>query len=186
MRTGSDANGPIGSETGRFHGAGSNLFGPADARCLYLDGIDNTLNVIQQHRWDESLEEFYERSYLQLNIPNETLKSISEATAGRLVSQQHTTPSAILFFNWQHEPQLEAKLRRYSGSDSRFNRFTVAAGKIIELLAKLAENPRNRLDAADQISVVASTSKRSPVMPAHGPHVEFAGDVPTSEKTGLG
>lgn len=124
----------------------------------YLDGVDNTLNVFQQHRWDESLEEFYESFYIQINILNETLKTISEATAERLVTQQHTTPSIILLSNWQLDPQLEAKLRRYFGSGSRFNHFTVAARKIIELLAKLAENPGNRLDTADQVSLVASTS----------------------------
>lgn len=121
---------------------------------VYSDGVESILDVTIKSRWDERLEDFYFDFYMQLFYLNDSMQRIRNFLALHDPSTGNTQQSTEVLTRWNHDPGWEKSLRRYFGSDDRFNAFTIISKKILLLLQQLLKDKPNRMSSKDQVSVL--------------------------------
>jgi len=128
-----------------------------EAAKVYSHGVDSILDVAIKDRRDENLADFYDDFYFEIVCIEEQVKKICGSVAAGCSSTRALPRSTELFEQWNVNPDLEACLRSYFGSDDRFNEFTRISSRVLLLLQKLIKDKSNRLTSREQVRDVHIT-----------------------------
>lgn len=123
-----------------------------EATKAYSDGVDALLDITVEKRYDENLEDFYDDFYFQMVYLGEQVTSICDAVAADCSNKAQVPQPLKLFSQWRGDPELEQALRRYFGTESRYEEFSRMSRRILLLLDSLMGVQRTGVTTSDQIS----------------------------------
>lgn len=113
---------------------------------------DSILDITARSRYDVNLQDFYDDFYVEMVRLNDVLRQIGGVLCAIApVHQPAPVPHSILS-SWQSDQRLEDALRKFFGSEDRFEEFTVYSRKILEVLECLVEDKSTGVGTPELVS----------------------------------
>lgn len=125
-----------------------------EAGKAYSEGVETILNVSLRSRRDEELSDFYDEFYWAVGELAKHIEIISDSMSDATAKYQPS--SALDLSEWTENPTIETRLKKYFGSEGDFNKFTLTAKRIVQLLAQLLKDQGKYVSTKHQVCHVSS------------------------------
>lgn len=118
----------------------------------YSDGVEIILDVSLVSRRDAKLSDFYDEFYWAISELGEHIADIFNVISNSVIGRQQPS-SSLQLSEWSQDSEVEKHLKAYFGSDTAFNKFTVTAKRIVQLLAQLLKDEATYIGEKDLVII---------------------------------